>query len=86
ALMIETGSYRRYDRLVVVHCRPELQLERLMARDGLSREDAERRIRSQMPLEEKRPFADYLVDTSGSIEDTLKQTDDLASQLRARAQ
>jgi dephospho-CoA kinase len=82
ALMIETGSYRRYDLLVVVHCRPELQLERLMARDGLSREDAHRRIRSQMPIEEKRPFADYLVDTSGSIEETLKQTDDLASHLR----
>jgi dephospho-CoA kinase len=73
ALMIETGSYRRYDRVVVVHCLPELQLERLMARDALSREDAERRIRSQMPIEEKRPFADFLVDTSGSIEETLKQ-------------
>jgi len=82
ALMIETGSYRRYDLLVVVHCRPELQLERLMARDGLSPEDAERRIRAQMPLEEKRPFADFLVDTSGSIDETLQQTDDLASQLR----
>jgi dephospho-CoA kinase len=83
ALMIETGSYRRYDRLVVVHCRPELQLERLMARDGLSREDAERRIRSQMPLEEKRPFADFLIDTSGSIEETFAQADALASRLRS---
>ncbi len=81
ALMIETGSYRRYDRLVVVHCRPELQLERLMARDGISREDAERRIRSQMPIEEKLPFANVLVDTSGSIEETLRQADDLASEL-----
>jgi len=85
ALMIETGSYRRYDLLVVVHCLPELQHERLMARDGLSREDALRRIRSQMPIEEKRPVADFLVDTSGSIEETLKQADDLASQLRAKA-
>jgi dephospho-CoA kinase len=82
ALMIETGSFRRYDRVVVVHCLPELQLERLMARDGLSREDALRRIRSQMPIEEKRPFADFLVDTSGSIEETLKQADDLASHLQ----
>ena len=53
-----------------------------MARDGLSREDAERRIRSQMPIEEKRPFADFLVDTSESIEETLKQTDELLSRLR----
>lgn len=82
ALMVETGSYRRYDRLVVVHCRPELQVERLMARDGLSRQDAERRIRSQMPIEQKLPFADFLVDTSGSIEETLKQTDELSSQLK----
>lgn len=82
ALMIETGSYRRYDRLVVVHCRPELQLERLMAREGLSREDAERRIRSQMPMEQKLAFADFLVDTSGSTEKTLEQTDDLASRLQ----
>jgi dephospho-CoA kinase len=82
ALMIETGSYRRYDRVVVVHCRPELQLERLMARDGLSREDALRRMSSQMPIEEKVPFADFLVDTSGSIEETLKQADELVSQLQ----
>ncbi len=41
-----------------------------MARDGLSREDALRRIRSQMPIEEKLPFADFLVDTSGTIEET----------------
>jgi dephospho-CoA kinase len=81
ALMIETGSYRRYDRLVVVHCHPDLQLERLMARDGLSREDALRRIQAQMPLEEKRGFADYLVDTSGPIGDTLKQVDAIASKL-----
>ncbi len=83
ALMIETGSYRRYDRVVVVHCRPELQLDRLMARDGLSREDALRRMSAQMPIEEKRPFADFLVDTSGSIEETLKQADELVSKLRA---
>jgi dephospho-CoA kinase len=84
ALMIETGSYRRYDFLVVVHCRPELQLERLMARDGLTREDALRRIRAQMPIEEKLPFADFLVDTSGTLEETLQQADALASKLRAR--
>jgi len=81
ALMIETGSYKRYDFLVVVHCGPELQLERLMARDGLSREDAERRVRSQMPIEQKLPFGDFLVDTSGSIEETLKQTDELAARI-----
>ena len=37
ALMIESGGYKRFDKLIVVHCRPDVQLERLMARDGLSR-------------------------------------------------
>ncbi len=82
ALMIETGSYRRYDLVVVVHCPPELQLERLMARDGLSQEDALRRVHLQIPIEEKRPFADFLVDTSGSIEESLRQADELASELQ----
>ncbi|HVS20496.1 MAG TPA: dephospho-CoA kinase, partial [Pyrinomonadaceae bacterium] len=44
ALMIESGGYRRFDKLIVVHCRPEVQLQRLMTRDGLSREEAEQRI------------------------------------------
>jgi len=48
ALMIESGGFRRLDKLIVVHCRAEIQLQRLMSRDGLSREAAEQRINSQM--------------------------------------
>jgi dephospho-CoA kinase len=44
ALMIESGGYRRFDKLIVVHCRPEVQLERLMLRNGLSREEAQRKL------------------------------------------
>ena len=68
ALMIESGGYRRFDKLIVVHCRPEVQLERLMLRDKLSREEALRRINSQMPQEEKQKYADYLIDTSDGFE------------------
>ena len=68
ALMIESGGYKRFDKLIVVHCRPEVQLERLMLRDKLSREEALRRINSQMPQEEKQKFADYLIDTSDGFE------------------
>src|SRR5215208_1987139 len=68
ALMIESGGYRRFDKLIVVHCRPEVQLERLMLRDKLSRDEALRRINSQMPQEEKQKFADYLIDTSDGFE------------------
>jgi dephospho-CoA kinase len=74
ALMIESGGYRRFDKLIVVHCRPEVQLERLMLRDKLSRAEAQRRIDSQMPQEEKQRFADYLIDTSDGFELTREQT------------
>ena len=70
ALMIETGTYRDYDRLVVVYCPREVQLERLVARDGLPPEDAALRIDSQLSVEQKKLYADYVVDSSGSLEDT----------------
>ena len=73
ALMIESGGYKRFDKLIVVHCRPEVQLERLMLRDQLSRDEAERRIAAQMPQEEKQKFADYLIDTSDGFDLTRAQ-------------
>jgi dephospho-CoA kinase len=81
ALMIESGGYKRFDKLIVVHCRPEVQLERLMLRDKLSREEAERRINSQMPQEEKQKFADYLIDTSDGFELTRARTVEVYNQL-----
>jgi dephospho-CoA kinase len=81
ALMVETGSFRRYDRVIVVHCPPDQQRERLMRRDGISREEAERRIAAQMPIEEKRGYADFLVDSSGTIEETLARTDAVVEEL-----
>ncbi len=74
ALMIESGGYKRFDKLIVVHCRPEVQLERLMLRNNLSLAEAQRRIASQMPQEEKQKFADYLIDTSDGFELTRQQT------------
>lgn len=81
ALMIESGGYKRFDKLIVVHCRPEVQLERLMLRDKLSREEALRRINSQMPQEEKQKFADYLIDTSDGFELTRSRTVEIYNQL-----
>jgi dephospho-CoA kinase len=74
ALMIEAGSYQRFDKLVVVHCTLAEQLRRLMTRNNLPRETAEARIRAQLPQEEKKKFADYLIDTSDSFEGTRKRT------------
>lgn len=72
-VMVESGSHRTMDRLVVVVADEETQLARLMARDGLSREEALRRIRSQMPLAEKARLADYVIDNSGDRETTEAQ-------------
>jgi dephospho-CoA kinase len=83
ALMIESGGYKRFDKLIVVHCRDEVQVQRVMARNNLSREEAERRIAAQMPQEEKKKFADYLIDTSDGFEATRKQTEDVYDELRA---
>ena len=81
ALMIESGGYKRFDKLVVVHCRPEVQLERLMLRNGLSREEAQQRIDSQMPQEEKQKFADYLIDTSDGFDRARQRTQQVYEQL-----
>ncbi len=81
ALMIESGGYKRFDKLIVVHCRPEVQLERLMVRNGFTRAEAQRRIDSQMPQSEKQRFADYLIDTSDGFEPTRERTKQVYEQL-----
>ena len=83
ALMIESGGYKRFDKLIVVHCQPEIQLQRLMKRNHLSRAEAALRIKSQMPQEEKMKYADYLIDTSGEFENTRSQVEELWRKLRA---
>jgi dephospho-CoA kinase len=85
ALMIESGGHERFDRLVVVHCRPELQLERLMRRNNLSREEAEARIAAQMPQPEKLRHADFAIDTSGSFDQTRKRVEEVYEALRGLA-
>src|SRR5256886_9571893 len=85
ALMIESGGYRRMDKLTVVYCEPEIQLQRLMRRDSLSRETAESRIMAQMPQGEKKTFADFLINTSGDHSQTRAQVEDVYRELRALA-
>ncbi len=85
ALMIESGGYRRFDKLIIVHCRPEVQLARLMARERLDRAEAERRIAAQLPQAEKMLYADFLIDTSGDFETTRTQTEAIYEKLRTLA-
>lgn len=82
ALMIESGGYKGFDKLIVVHCHPEVQLERLKSRDGLSEFEARQRIDAQMPQEEKCRFADYLIDTSEGFEATRARTEEVFSELQ----
>jgi dephospho-CoA kinase len=85
AILVETGSYRNYDRLIVVVCNETTQLERAMARDGATLKDVQARLSRQMPLMEKQKFADYIIDTSGTPDDTLRQTAKVYSALRREA-
>ena len=83
ALMIESGGYRRFNRLIVVWCEDGIQLQRLMLRDSLSLAEAQERIAAQLPQEEKKKFADYLIDTSGGFESTRHQVELLVGELRS---
>ncbi len=82
ALMIESGSYKRFNKLVVVFCEPAIQLERLMSRNNLSEAEAAQRINSQLSQEEKKRFADFLIDTSKGFGDTRRQTIEIFEQLK----
>jgi len=65
ALMIETGSYKSYPTLLVVSCSPELQLARLMSRDGMPEEAARAWIQTQLPLEDKEREATHIIHNNG---------------------
>lgn len=82
AILIETGSYRRYDRVILVTCREDQQMERALRRDGASESDVKARLSRQMPLEEKRKYAHFVIDTSGEKEETVRQTCAVFQELR----
>jgi dephospho-CoA kinase len=81
ALLVEAGYMKNLDGLVVTWCRPEQQVERLVAR-GMTDEEARTRIGAQMPVEEKLKLADHKIDCSGTIEETRRQVGELAKTWR----
>lgn len=85
ALLVESGLHLRFDRLVVVHCSRERQLERLRERDGLDPAQAAARIDAQMPAAEKRRYGHYQVGTEGGVDDTDRAVDVLAAELKRLA-
>ena len=80
-----TGSaaLMKFDATVLVYAPEKLQIERQMARDGCTREEAVHRVRAQLPIEEKKALADYVIDNSGSLEETERQVRELLSRLLA---
>ena len=75
ALLVETGFYKHYDKLIVVSVSKETQLKRLMIRDAMSREEAENRIDLQSPLAEKLEVADYIIENEGSLSKTREEVE-----------
>jgi len=73
AILVETGRYKSFDRLIVVTCSLERQMERALERGSYSKEEILARLARQLPLEEKLRVADYVIDTSGEKEATLEQ-------------
>ncbi len=82
ALHYEAGIADRFAKMIVAWCRPEQQLERVIAKTGLPRDEAERRIAAQMPAEEKRRRADYVIDCSETLEETRGQVGKLFLKLQ----
>lgn len=77
ALTVEAGFTEFFDKVVVVHCDTEKQIQRLMERDKISRSQALQKIQSQLPQKEKLKYADYKIDTSGSLQNTVEQSERL---------
>lgn len=82
-LLIESGTPRRYGPVILAWCPAPLQLHRLMARDGLTRDEAELRLAAQLPLDKKRASADYIIDTSSPLDDVRRQAEAIMRALTA---
>jgi dephospho-CoA kinase len=86
AILIEMGTYKTFDCLILAYCTREQQIARAMQRPGANSEDVLARLARQIPLEEKRKYADYIIDTSGSKEATLHRTDQVYDCLKERSE
>lgn len=82
-LLFETGRQGEFDGVILTVSSPASQLQRLIARDGMSETEARQRIAAQLPVEQKLPHATFVVDTDGSFEDTDEQVNRLVQKLTA---
>lgn len=82
AIYIESGSIGRFDKVILTVCGRELQIERAMARSGWTRQETEARLARQWTDDKKRFAADFVIDTSNSMEDSRRQTVEVYNRLR----
>lgn len=82
-LLIEIRLQHMFEKIIVVYAPEEQQLRRLIERDGFSREDAEKRLQAQMPIEEKLKHADYVIHNTGSLEDTEIEVGKILQEIQA---
>jgi dephospho-CoA kinase len=82
-LLFESKLQHMVDKIVVVYVPASIQMERLLERDELDEEQAMKRIRAQLPIEQKKEWADYLIDNQGTREETEEQVDQLLAKIKA---
>lgn len=83
ALICEQGNASRYRPLIVVVCSQQIQLERLMKRNSLTHNEAMSRINAQMSVEDKKKMADFVIDSSGTVEESIASTENIIKTLRS---
>ena len=81
-LLIEVNLQSLFHKILLVYIPRESQIQRLMERDGISREMAQSILAAQLPIDEKRAYADYIIDNSGSLEETKKQVEEVWQKLK----
>ena len=81
ALLIESGNYKCVDKVILVSCDEETQIQRVLKRGGFNREEVIDRLRSQMPLAEKRKFADYIIENDSTEENCRESVEKLSQNL-----
>jgi|SRR6185312_7262755 len=82
AILLEAGVHRDLDKIIVVSCTREQQIERALQRSGASEAEVLARLERQMPLEKKKAFGDYIIDASSTLDETLRQTEEVYRELR----
>ena len=81
-LLIETNKQNTVDKVVLVYVSPQSQIARLMKRDGLSLEDAHKRLDAQMPIKNKKKYAYYIINNEGPLEKVQKKVKEIFQNLR----